>query len=177
MAHTRYKVFDSTFPHFLTCTIVEWIPLFNDPNTINILLDSLRFMQTNNRLTLYAYVVMDTHIHLVASAENLSKEIANFKSFIAKSIIKRLKEKHQDELLERLASAKAKHKKDRQFQVWQEGSHPQVIENREIMKQKFEYIHFNPIRRGIVEKPTKWIYSSAANYEDLPGILDISIEW
>ncbi|HKJ28497.1 MAG TPA: hypothetical protein VJ965_12715 [Anaerolineales bacterium] len=177
MSRTRYQVFDSTFPYFLTCTVVEWIPLFNDPNLVELLFDSLRFMQNKNRLRIFAYVVMDTHIHLVASAENLSKEISNFKSFTARSIINNLKEKHHKKLLNQLAAAKAKHKKDRQYQVWQEGSHPQMIQNREVMEQKIEYIHFNPIRRGIVEKPTEWEYSSAANYENLPGLLEVNRDW
>ena len=92
MARSRYRVYEKFSPHFLTCTAVNWFPLFNDPNLIDILFASLRFMQKHNRLTIYAYVIMDTHLHLVAASENLSKEIANFKSFTARRIIDTLKE-------------------------------------------------------------------------------------
>jgi hypothetical protein len=33
-----------------------------------------------------------------------------------------------------------------------------------MMLQKIEYLHFNPVRRGLVDKPEYWRYSSAASY-------------
>jgi len=177
MPRSRYRVYESFSPHFLTCTVVNWNPLFNDPNLIEILFTSLRFMQKHNRLTIYAYVIMDTHLHLVAASANLSKEIANFKSFTARRIIDTLKEKKEKTILEQLSQAKALHKKDRQFQVWQEGSHPQLLQNEAMMRQKIEYIHHNPVKRGLVGEPVKWAYSSAANYAGLPGMLDVEQNW
>jgi len=176
MTRSRYRVYERFSPHFLTCTVVKWIPMFNDPNLIEILYASLRFLQTHNRLTIYAYVFMDTHLHLVA-AKNLSKEIANFKSFTARRIIDTLQEKEDIKLLEQLAQAKAQHKKDRQFQVWQEGSHPQQIQDEAMMRQKIEYIHHNPVKRGLVDEAIQWEYSSASNYAGLPGLLDVEKNW
>jgi len=86
MARSRYNVLGST-PHFVTCSVVDWMPLFGQPELVVILLESLRFLQIEQRLTLYSYVVMENHLHLVASAEDLSKEMGNFKSFTARSII------------------------------------------------------------------------------------------
>ena len=71
-------------------------------------------MQKHNRLTIYAYVIMHHHLHLLASLGHLAKEIANFKSFTARRIIDSLKERKEDALLGQLAQAKALHKKDRQ---------------------------------------------------------------
>jgi hypothetical protein len=34
----------------------------------------------------------------------------------------------------------------------------------EAILQKMEYIHGNPVRRGLVDKPEYWRYSSASNY-------------
>ncbi len=177
MARSRYRVYEKFSPHFLTYTVVNWFPLFNDPNLIEILYASLHFMQKHNRLTIYAYVIMDTHMHLVAASANLSKEIANFKSFTARRIIDTLKEKKEKKLLEQLAQAKALYKKDRQFQVWQEGSHPQVLQNEAMMRQKIEYIHHNPVKRGLVDEPVQWEYSSAANYAGLSGLMDVEQKW
>ena len=177
MARSRYRVYENFSPHFLTCTVVNWLPLFTDPKLIDILYASLRFMQKNNRLTIYAYVIMDTHLHLVAGSTDLSKEMANFKSFTARRIIDTLKEKKEKTLLEQLAQAKARYKKDRQFQVWQESSHPQALQNEAMMRQKIEYIHKNPVKRGLVDEPIQWVYSSATNYAGLPGLLDVEQNW
>ena len=46
--------------------------------------------------------------------------------------------------------------------------------NSEIMKKKIEYIHYNPVRKGLVEKAEDWKYSSAGDYQlDRKGLLDI----
>ena len=93
MPCSRYRIYEEFSPHFLTCTVVNWYPLFNDPDLIEILYSSLCFMQKHNRVTVYAYVFMKTHLHLLASSENLSQEIANLKSFTARRIIDTLKVK------------------------------------------------------------------------------------
>jgi putative transposase len=43
--------------------------------------------------------------------------------------------------------------------------------------QKIEYIHFNSVRRGYIELPEHWRYSSASNYMDQPGIISVTIPW
>ena len=48
-----------------------------------------------------------------------------------------------------------------EYQLWQEGSHPQAIPSDEIMRQKLEYLHHNPVKRGWVATPEHWRYSSA----------------
>ena len=177
MARTRYRVFENQSPHFLTCTVVNWLPLFASPPVVDILYTSWRFLQAHERLTLYAYVVMENHLHLVASSPDLSKEIGDFKSFTARQIIDYLKEKNAEAVLMQLAQSKLAHKQDREYQVWQEGSHPQLIQDEAMMRQKIEYIHNNPVRRGYVDDPIHWRYSSARNYAGLPGLIDVAQEW
>jgi hypothetical protein len=57
------------------------------------------------------------------------------------------------------------------------GSHPQLIQNEEMMRQKLEYIHYNPVKRGFVDEPTHWRYSSARNYAGQQGLLDVKTDW
>jgi len=56
------------------------------------------------------------------------------------------------------------HKKDREFQFWQEGSHAELILDEDMMRQKLDYIHANPVKRGYVAQMEHWRYSSAVNY-------------
>ena len=44
------------------------------------------------------------------------------------------------------------------------GYHPKVIKDYDMLKQKIEYIHYNPVRRNLVIKPEDWNYSSAKYY-------------
>jgi hypothetical protein len=52
-----------------------------------------------------------------------------------------------------------------------------MIISREMMVQKIEYIHANPVKRGYVDTPEHWRYSSARNYLGGIGLLDVCMEW
>ncbi|MEH2234457.1 MAG: transposase [Nostoc sp.] len=174
MGRSRYHVL-GTQPHFLTCTVINWIPLFGKVEFTQIILDSLNFLQLQQRLTLYGYVIMENHLHLIASAASLSKEIANFKSFTARSIIDLLEKNNSNYILNQLELYKLKHKTKQQYQLWQEGFHPQVILNEEMFRQKLDYIHNNPVRRGYVDDPAHWRYSSCRNYMGELGLLQVEL--
>ncbi|HEV2948760.1 MAG TPA: hypothetical protein VGX70_15405 [Gemmataceae bacterium] len=177
MSRTRYRIFEDTQPHFLTSTIVGWLPVFTRPETVEIVLDSWRFLQQNQRLTLFGYVVLENHIHWIASAVDLSKEVANFKSYTARRIVDLLVEHRAETLLRQMRYHKKRHKIDQLYQLWQEGNHPQQIQNDEMMVQKLEYIHNNPVKRGYVDDPVHWRYSSARNYAGQVGLVKVETEW
>jgi hypothetical protein len=176
MGRGRYRMHDPSAPYFLTCTALAWLPLFARPEQAAILLDSLTYLQDRGRLTLYGYVILENHCHLLAAALDLGKTMASFKSFTAGEIIKRLTER-QSPVLELLAFHKARHKIDRPHQVWQEGSHPAQIQGEAMMRQKLEYIHNNPVARGYVDDPLHWRYSSARNYAGQAGLIEVMTRW
>ena len=177
MARSRYKIYENQQPHFLTCTVVNWLPIFGSRAVAQIILDSLQFLQEHDRLMLYAYIILENHLHLIASSPDLSKEIGDFKSFTARSIIDFFKERHARHILELLKESKKRHKQDSIYQLWQEGSHPELIQGEKMMRQKIEYIHNNPVKRGYVDDPTHWRYSSARNYAGQVGLLEVTRRW
>jgi len=59
----------------------------------------------------------------------------------------------------------------------QEGSHPELIQGEKMMRQKLEYMHYNPVKRGYVDDPAHWRYSSARNYAGQDSLLKICMEW
>jgi len=177
MTRTRYKIWEKDAPHFLTATVVNWLPLFNNPENAGIVLDALTWLQEQKRMKLFGYVLMENHLHLVASSENLGKTIAGFKSYTARRIIDRLQAQGEKSLLAQLSYYKLPHKLDREHQLWQEGSHPQMIQDEAMMRQKLTYIHHNPVRRGYVDEPEHWRYSSARNYEGMSGVVPVTLEW
>jgi REP element-mobilizing transposase RayT len=151
------------------------MPLFGNMEIVQIIIDSLTFLQCQQRLKLYGYVIMENHLHLIAAAANLSKEIGNFKSFTARSIIDLLEKNNANYILNQLEFHKLKHKIKQDYQLWQEGFHPQAIANEEMFIQKLEYIHNNPVRRGYVDDPAHWRYSSYRNYMELPSLLEVEL--
>jgi REP element-mobilizing transposase RayT len=65
---TRYKILEPGQPYFLTATIVQWLPVFTRKSYLDAVLDGLTFYRQNKGLKLFAYVILDNHIHLVAAA-------------------------------------------------------------------------------------------------------------
>lgn len=90
MARSRYKIGEAGYPYFCTCTIVGWQPAFTRPDLVQIIFDSLLFLHENERMSLLGYVIMENHLHMIATRANLSKEIGDFKSYTARRIIDRL---------------------------------------------------------------------------------------
>jgi putative transposase len=176
MARSRYHFYPGDpNPYFITATTVDWLPLFREPEITGILIDSLRFLIQNKRLALHAYVIMTDHLHLVASGEDLSRQMANFKSFTARKIIDYYQEQQNQAVLEKLALLKLAHKTESDYQLWQEGSHPERIKDEEMLAQKVEYIHFNPVRKGFVDGPELWRLSSAGDYAGKVGLLPLRV--
>jgi REP-associated tyrosine transposase len=174
MGRDRYKILDPSFPYLCTCTIQDWFPLFMNPEIVQIIFDSLKFLQSEG-LKIYAYVIMENHLHIIVQSDNSVKFMQRFKSFTATKIVDFMQNNFQQPLLKQFVHInKITHSKHK---IWEEGYHPKVIEDYAIMQQKIEYIHNNPVRRGYIDDPTHWIYSSAKNYDGQSGLMDVIVDW
>jgi REP element-mobilizing transposase RayT len=158
---SRYRINDETTSHFITSTIVEWLPVFTTAACCDIVIRSLEYCRQHKQLHIRAWVIMDNHFHAIVSGPQLAHVIANLKKFTAGAILDQLKIEGRDWLLNQLAYFRAAHKHGSDHQVWQEGVHPQAIRSDEMMLQKLEYLHNNPVKRGLVASPEHWRYSSA----------------
>ena len=163
---SRYRFTEDQNTYFVTATIVEWIPIFTSSVYCDLIIDSLKFCDTKEKFTLHAWVIMDNHIHLIISGEGLSDGIRDFKSFTAKCILEQLRVDNKTWVLNQFEYYKKRNKTHTNYQVWQEGVHPQAITSEEMFRQKLNYIHFNPVKKGLVDDPVHWIYSSARDYLD-----------
>ena len=173
MARSRYRILEADKPHFLTCTVLEWLPVFTRPDAVQILLDSWLYQRKHGGLQLYGYVIMENHLHFIAQAPRLDRCLMSFKSFTAARLIKLLEAHRAERLLQGLRSAKPAHKRDREYQFWQEGSHAEMVFSYAMMREKLDYIHYNPVKRGYVDAPEHWRYPSARNYCGQSGLIDI----
>jgi REP element-mobilizing transposase RayT len=177
MSRTRYRICETDYPYFLTCTIVGWLPVFTRAEAVQIVFDSWAFLGKEHDFRLYGYVVLENHLHLIASAPNLANAMKSFKMYTARQIIDLLLSHQAETLLRQLRAHKLRHKTESEYQVWQEGSKPKQIQNDDMMLQKLEYMHNNPVKRGYVDDPVHWRCSSARNYAGLPGLVDVITDW
>ncbi len=144
---------------------MRWYPVFVSGPYFKIVLDSLNYLRGNRSLLVHAYVIMPTHLHAIVTATNddLSEVMRDFKRFTARSIEKQAEE-DGTRLLTWLfknsgRDARAKSK------VWQDEFHPEVVYTRDFFAQKADYMHANPVRKGLGRDPGHYYYSSAVAFE------------
>jgi putative transposase len=98
MTRTRHRFYDNEYPYFMTCTVVGWQAVFTRPEAVQIVFDSWDFLKREKGLRLYGYVILENHLHLIASAPDLSNAMKSFKMYTARQIIDML-ERHQAKVL------------------------------------------------------------------------------
>jgi REP element-mobilizing transposase RayT len=177
MTRSRYRCLGNDAPYFLTMTINNWLPVFTRPEAVDVVLSSWRYLVANREFHLHGYVILENHLHLVARSPELDKDIQGFESYTAKRILEILEAANAQRLLSMLRLFKAAYKVQSTYQVWEEGSHPKRIESEDVMRQKLDYLHHNPVKRGYVDRPEHWRWSSARNYLGQPGLIDVDTGW
>ena len=67
------------------------------------------------------------------------------------------------------------YKRNKNYQFWQYGNHAKEIYSDKFMWSKLDYKHMNPVRSGIVEKASHYLYSSAGIYVNNKGLLKVEV--
>ena len=179
----QYQARDPEGIYFLTFTIVDWVDIFTRESYKEIVISSLKYCQLNKGLILHAYCLMSNHIHLIASVKEdkgiaLFEIVRDFKKFTNRAIIKEINagnESRKKWLLNKFQFAGKYSARVENYKVWQDGYHAVELTSLNFTYQKLNYIHQNPVRAGIVSEPEHYIYSSASNYSDLGGPIEVEL--
>ena len=175
-----YKIRDQSKPHYITFTVVDWIDVFTTQVYKDIIIESLNYCIKEKGMVVFGYVIMSNHIHLILqSKENdLSGLIRDFKKHTAKIMLRQIKtgrESRREWMLLLFSKAIETHNRNKTYQFWRYGNHPEEIYSEKFLWSKLDYIHLNPVRSGLVEKASHYLYSSASNYVQGTGILEVSL--
>lgn len=127
---------------------------------------------------------MTNHLHTIVGIRKPDTSIGDilrdFKKFTSKSIVKAIQENVRESrsewLLDRFWLRGANDAKIKDFKFWQDGNHVETIYSYEFYRQKLDYIHLNPVRQEIVERPEHYLYSSARNYIGEAGLIDVIVQ-
>ena len=163
---TFHSIHDPTHLYFVTASVVEWIPLFKYPKYTEIILNSLSWMQKEKRLLLFAFVIMPTHAHVIIKPEKetIGEVVQQFGSFTAHEILKKAREDGKTDWLKTFEQEKRdpRHK----HSIWQDFQAKNIF-SMEVLEQKLEYIHQNPIAKDwkLAADRADYAYSSAGYYD------------
>jgi putative transposase len=143
--------------HFITFSCYRRQPRLNTPKVCHVLLRQLEIARRRFAVCVYGYVVMPEHVHLLVNEPErgrLSTVIQSQKQSVARMI--------------GVEGTRFWQRRYYDFNVWSERKR---IE-------KLRYIHRNPVKRGLVEKPEDWPWSSFRHYlYGEEGIVEIESDW
>jgi putative transposase len=83
-------------------------------------------------------------------------------------------------MLNRFSFNARQHSTNKAYQVWTHENHAIYLYGPNFILEKIDYLHNNPVRAGLVEKPEDYLYSSARYYAGLDCLLpvsDIALPW
>ncbi len=177
----KYKFFDKTDLYFVTYTVINWMDVFTSDIYRNVLLDSWNYCIKNKGLKIHAWCIMTNHVHMIISSneEELSNIMRDMKSFTS-TTLKRIiadspQESYKNRMLKIMKDAGAKNSNNNGFQFWQQHNHPILLDTNYILDQKLDYIHNNPVKKGFVDEPESYLYSSARDYAGIKGLIEIEL--
>lgn len=150
--------------YFWTATIVSWKKLFEPDNFKDKLINSLRYLIEKKFIVVYGFVIMPNHIHIIWEMLKLNgKEMPSI-SFL-KFTAHQFKKDLEITSLKILDSFKSD-KNDREFHFWQRDALAVRIFSREMLEQKLDYIHNNPLQEkwNLCSQPEDYLWSSAKFY-------------
>jgi putative transposase len=165
----KYKFDDPSGMYFVSPTVVGWVDLFTRVELKHIVVESLRYCQAHKGLLIHAWCLMPSHLHMIISTADrpLSGILRDFKKYTASAITKELKSCYESRsgwILDLFGEVAEGLERVRNYKVWQDGNHPEILYKKKFINQKLEYLHYNPVMDEIVSRPEDYLYSSARDY-------------
>ena len=150
---------------FFTATNLNWLPALDNKFHKQILVEALKHRVDSKQLTIYAFVIMPNHFHIiwrVSNGINRSNFQRDLMKFTARSILNFMR-MNNDPLLNKLKVNDI----DRQYQLWERNPLSIELFTEEVFLQKLNYVHNNPIQPkwSLSNIPENYFYSSAKFYE------------
>ena len=143
--------------HFITFSCYRQLPFLGSPGARDICQSAIEQFRVQYEFSVIAYVVMPEHVHLLVSEPKngpLASAVQAIKQSVSRKLIGNRDRFWQDRYYD--------------FNVW---SLPK-------QKEKMKYIHRNPVRRGLVERPEDWAWSSFRNYlTGEIGVVEVESPW
>ncbi len=140
---------------FLTIVTYNRQPIFSNPENINKLRQAIATVKSEMPFDIVAAVVLPDHLHflwkLPSKDLNYSKRVGRLKSLFTKAL------RGNNSLPQNVSISRQKH---RESNVWQRRFWEHTIKDEADFEQHLNYIHYNPVKHGLVFCPHFWQYSS-----------------
>jgi putative transposase len=159
--------------HELTSSCLHRWQLLSKDRTRTWFLEGLEAARRRWNIAVWAYVIMPEHVHLLVWPRDpdydASMILKGVKQSVSRRAVAYLRER-SPAWLERLKVVRPSGRTE--YRLWEQGGgYDRNIIREDAAWQAIEYIHLNPVRRGLVQQPTDWPWSSARAYAGMRPLL------
>ena len=151
--YRRFYVPGGTY--FLTIVTYKCQPLFSHPENISRLRQAVATVKSEMPFTIVGAVVLPDHLHFVWTLpngdSNYSKRVGRLKVLFTQSL------RGKEALPNNVSISRQKH---RESNVWHRRFWEHTIRDDQELEAYLNYIHYNPVKNGLVTCPHLWEYSS-----------------
>ena len=155
---TKLKHYDNLgTARFITFTCYYRQPSLNHPRAKEILIDELDRARAKHGFRLLGYVLMPDHVHLVLFPPEGMKL-----GFVIREIKSRSARRY-------FATAQIGSSGGRRV-FWHRRCYDHNCRSAETVREKIQYCHNNPVKRGLVSDPSEWKWSSYNWYQGIKEV-------
>ncbi|MCP4135001.1 MAG: transposase [bacterium] len=122
--------------YFVTICCYERNNLLIDADINSIVINSIHWLDENNLIDLYFYILMPDHVHIIfqlTGAKTLGETVKSFKQYTSRIV-----------------------NKNRDIQLWQKSFYDHCIRKEESLAEKIKYCWYNPVRANLVQEPAQY---------------------
>lgn len=165
---TRHAWNELGHAHFLTYSCFQRLPLLSKDRSRLWVIEGMEHTRRKLGVAIYAYVIMPEHVHVVLMPQlpdgRIETVMASLKRGVAKKAKDHLATAGDREWIGRLT---VRYPKRSVFRFWQAGGgYDHNIWKEHTLYEVIDYIHANPVRRGLADTPAQWYWSSARSWEE-----------
>ena len=177
-----FRVSKDSPVHYITSVSADRLPVFKTTKLKEVMCEALEEARNSAKLLIFDYVIMPDHVHALIGSERKPSEVLRYVNGISgRRVIDYLKEPGFESSLRKLErdSGARQHK----YSLWDHHPNLKLITTEDGLIEKANYIHMNPVRAGLVERPEDYRFSSVRFWqrrplEDEPLLLDLDqIAW
>src|SRR5258708_34209771 len=143
---------------YLTSVAHHRLPVFQTDKIKNIACKALAEARLSGKFAIFAYVLMPDHLHTITNGERKPSDVLRFiNGIIARRVIEYLKANGYEQSLAKLRSDT---RKGSRHSLWEQHPNVKLLTSESVFMQKVNYLHNNPVRAGLIERPEDYLWSS-----------------
>lgn len=167
---------------YLSSVAKDRLPVFRKDAISALTCEALNEARNSGGFALYAYVVMPDHIHVITDSSRSSSDTLRFiNGIIARRIIDYLKQENYESSLRKLRQEVKR--QNYRYALWDHHPNVRLLMTENMLMERVNYTHQNPVRAGLVEQADDYRWSSIRCWtgkllEDEPLLMDLEqIKW